>query len=450
MNKALEAASRASSEKLLEIGRVLPIALDAAILFDAPPLLMDGFFHYTAAVASEGAYQLALEADLEQLRPGDEIFVIDPQVQRAHGPIDAPRTDDGFAWLPMVGGDFVVLVVRSVHDTPPPIVITALSHGYINLSEELSKEAGTKANPCNNHIACETDPEIEFLSSGIGRYVFTRGGGSSLCSGVLVNVPGTAALEPYFLTANHCVGTQASVATMQVFWDYRAASCNGSSVPSLGSLPTSLGVTMHGTSSSFDHTMAELNSVPSGAFGRAYLGWDTATPSVGDGLIGIHHPRGSEMRISYGDVTVVEQNATIGGTPYLSQIRVEWFDGVTEGGSSGSPILRTDHDLLIIGVLSNGPVHVCPEVPSSNWDRYGPFRFFFPLVQELLLASDVPEPAGPADINGDGKVDAVDIQLVINAALGFDISPFTADVDGTGKISAIDVQMVINAALSAS
>jgi hypothetical protein len=302
MNKALEAMSRASSHKLLEIGQVLPVALDAAALFDAPPLLIDGYHHFTAAVASEGAYQIALESDLAGLRPGDEVFVIDPQTGRALGPIDAPRTADGFAWLPMAGGEMAVLVVRTVHDTPPPIVITAISHGYIDLAGELTKDAALKVNPCNNHIACETDSEVQFLSSGVGRYVFN---GSSLCSGVLVNVPGTVALEPYFLTANHCVGTQNSAASVQVYWDYRAASCDGQGVPALGDLPTSLGVSLLGTASVFDHTLIELNTVPSGAFGRAYFGWDTTAPTVGDNLIGIHHPRGSSMRISYGDVTVV-------------------------------------------------------------------------------------------------------------------------------------------------
>jgi hypothetical protein len=120
---------------------------------------------------------------------------------------------------------------------------------------------------------------------------------------------------------------------------------------------------------------------------------------------------------------------------------------VTEGGSSGSPIIRPDHDLQIIGVLSNGPVHVCPENPVSNWDRYGPFRLFFPTVQNLLLATDEPVEPTPFDINGDGVVDAVDIQLVINAALGLDVAPFDADINGTGKVNAVDVQLVINAAL---
>lgn len=53
----------------------------------------------------------------------------------------------------------------------------------------------------------------------------------------------------------------------------------------------------------------------------------------------------------------------------------------------------------------------------------------------------------PADINGDGQLTAVDVQLVVNAALGIDIGDFNADVNNDQQVSAVDVQMVINAVL---
>ena len=54
----------------------------------------------------------------------------------------------------------------------------------------------------------------------------------------------------------------------------------------------------------------------------------------------------------------------------------------------------------------------------------------------------------PEDINRDGKVDAVDVQLVINAALGLNIGGLNADVNSNGRVDAVDVQLVINKALS--
>ena len=53
----------------------------------------------------------------------------------------------------------------------------------------------------------------------------------------------------------------------------------------------------------------------------------------------------------------------------------------------------------------------------------------------------------PADINKDGKVDATDVQLVINASLGRNIGSYNADINNDGKVNATDVQLVINASL---
>ncbi len=53
-----------------------------------------------------------------------------------------------------------------------------------------------------------------------------------------------------------------------------------------------------------------------------------------------------------------------------------------------------------------------------------------------------------ADVDDDGIVNAVDVQLVINAALGIAVDPsYVVDVDGDGAVNAVDVQLVINAAL---
>jgi len=61
-------------------------------------------------------------------------------------------------------------------------------------------------------------------------------------------------------------------------------------------------------------------------------------------------------------------------------------------------------------------------------------------------ADSTPQPAMQGDVNADGVVDAGDIQLVINAALGME-TPVPANVDQVGDINAIDVQLVIKNAL---
>jgi hypothetical protein len=58
-----------------------------------------------------------------------------------------------------------------------------------------------------------------------------------------------------------------------------------------------------------------------------------------------------------------------------------------------------------------------------------------------------PEPLDyDPDVNGSDTVDAVDIQLVINSALGLQVECL-CDLDDNGTVNAVDIQMVINAVL---
>jgi len=52
----------------------------------------------------------------------------------------------------------------------------------------------------------------------------------------------------------------------------------------------------------------------------------------------------------------------------------------------------------------------------------------------------------PTDVNNDYVVDSVDVQLVINTALGQTVEG-EPDVNGDGAVDAVDIQLVINAAL---
>ncbi len=52
----------------------------------------------------------------------------------------------------------------------------------------------------------------------------------------------------------------------------------------------------------------------------------------------------------------------------------------------------------------------------------------------------------PGDVNSDDLANAVDLQLVINDVLGFDV-PFNCDINCSGSVDAVDIQLVINAVL---
>ena len=62
-------------------------------------------------------------------------------------------------------------------------------------------------------------------------------------------------------------------------------------------------------------------------------------------------------------------------------------------------------------------------------------------------SSDGAAEINPHDVSGDGHVNSVDVQLVINTALGLCTDDSRMDFDSSGAVNAVDVQIVINVAL---
>lgn len=70
------------------------------------------------------------------------------------------------------------------------------------------------------------------------------------------------------------------------------------------------------------------------------------------------------------------------------------------------------------------------------------------LVLEVLNPGTPVDGRVPNDVNGDGLVNAIDVQLVVNAVLGVTLHPgFAPDVNIDQWVNAVDVQLVVNAAL---
>jgi hypothetical protein len=94
----------------------------------------------------------------------------------------------------------------------------------------------------------------------------------------------------------------------------------------------------------------------------------------------------------------------------------------------------------IIGTLAD-------VLPEADFDRDGltnEFEFI-----HVLSPTDGPFGGGgpiPGDIDGNGQVDAVDIQVAILTALGA-AAEAGADINSDGKVNALDIQLIINAAL---
>ena len=331
--------------------------------------LPNGWRAWSLEMTSEGAVGLRLGLESVNLPQGARLLAYDPANPNAAAiPITQQNiTAQSNLWTETVFSQTAVLECQAPPEVDPSAIsfsVTTVSHLY------RSPFYRPKSEGCEPAVACypawmddaEGVAEISFIDSGI-HYV---------CTGCLLNdtVPGTTV--DYFLTANHCVADQTVASTVEVFWFYEADTCHGTP-PARGSVPhTSGGATfLDGVDdrSGTDFTLLRLHQSPPD--GVTYLGWTTALPSS-QTLTCIQHPQEFDKRISFG-------HKVDPGPGWQDFTGVRWSTGVTEPGSSGSPLLNAAHQ--VIGQLYGGNSDC--EHPSGI-DIFGRFDLSYQMIQPWL------------------------------------------------------------------
>lgn len=368
--------------------------------------LPDGRAVFQAALRSPGAKGLRLEilglaagAGRIWLYRGDEANPTEPL-----GPYEG---GDDF-WTALVEGESLVMEFEAAAGAPRmlPFHIGRVSHIFTGLAPAKGEVGETKLGPvgarreaalsCNLDVTCY--PEWDERARSVGRYLFETNGGGALCSGSLINTRNNSGI-PYFLTADHCVSNEAEARSVQVFWFYQSSVCNGAP-RNLRDVPTTVGAT-YLTSGSLelgDYALLRLNgSLPNGV---TFSGWTEVDPEIGAEVTGIHHPTGDYKRISFGNKAAPIATR---GRPEPMYHSITWREGVTEGGSSGSPIFNRDG--LIVGMLSGGPKPPagqteCDLRPAFDW--YGRFSVAYPallgyLEERTTGPSTPPPPTGSTE-----------------------------------------------------
>jgi len=139
-----------------------------------------------------------------------------------------------------------------------------------------------------------------------------------------------------------------------------------------------------------------------------------------------------------------------------SGVIVAVLDMVTEQlvSASRQPTALLDELSLAGTVDPNTGLLVIQDVPSGTWTITAGASGYMSESTDIEVAENqttaailyVESYSGRADVNGIDYVNAVDVQLVINEALGIDTG-FDCDIDDKDNVNAVDVQLVINAAL---
>ncbi|HWX39966.1 MAG TPA: hypothetical protein VN345_02345 [Blastocatellia bacterium] len=314
------------------------------------------------------------------LPAGDEVYVYGSAPDsHVAGPFTrkGPFGDKEF-WSDTVDGDSVI-VEHYMKEGERGFTISQISH----LFKSMSGAAGItpEALSCELDASCFGDPE----KNSVGRIDFIDGSDAFVCTGTMI-ADSSRDGTPFFLTANHCVSNSTVARTVEVFWFYQTSACNSGMLSSNIARSTPIGSSLQATSGTFDSTLLTVTgSIPAGV---VFANWDSNPRGVGTEIFDLHHPDGftppdldSFLRKSSGGI--VDTNTGCGDSGLRSGYLVNWSQGITEDGSSGSALWSIDFNgNHLIGVLSCGTAK--PKCDVLNQALFGKFSDFFPSIQGLL------------------------------------------------------------------
>ncbi len=411
-------------------------------------------------VKYEGAEALSFLFQTFKIYGSTTVDVFDNNGNALHKTLTSTDVLDHFQQnMALCFGDEMTLQIKvPFGSVRPEILIDRIVYNYrstgnpnipkINESEEC--EVNVNCSPVGDNWHDE--------KRGVARIYVVDTQGAGWCTGSLVNNT-SLNCKPYFLTAMHCgVSTSASNSNQwRFYFRYESPNCNNPS--SAGTLDDHYitgcvrlaNSNDNGGDSGSDFLLLQLGSLANEAntittlkstdFNVYWNGWDANNTTVSS-TVGIHHPAGDIKKISTGGTTT---SASWGGSVANTHWALTWQVnsngfGVTEGGSSGSPLFNSTG--RIIGTLTGGG-STCDH--QNYQDAYGKMAFHWtsngtPANEQLKTYLD-PINSGAVVLSGSNNPCTV---TTIAPVANFVANPTTVSIGGTSQFTDLSTNSPTN------
>jgi hypothetical protein len=323
-------------------------------------------------IESAGALSINLLYDKFYLPEGAKLFIYSQDKTKHIGAFTSANNKGsktvlrGFA-TGLIYSDKITLeyyVPSGVEQGTVSIAYVVQGYRYIRISE--STQSLGNSGSCQVNVNCSEGQNWQNEKNAVALILVN---GSRWCSGSLVNTTANDN-RPLFLTANHCLEEVDAVNNPNAYfysfyWNYEHPTCADSNVEPV--IRSTSGATVVANNSTSDFALLQLTEDPRNRNDVTlyYLGWDKSG-NAGTGGVGIHHPRGDVKKISTHNITPTNS----GSFWDLYWMQTSNGYSVTEGGSSGSPLINSAH--RVIGQLYGGSNANCSD-PGNDLGRYGKF-----------------------------------------------------------------------------
>jgi hypothetical protein len=335
--------------------------------------LANGDRQWKLRVSSEGAEALSFLFQTFKLYGNSTLEIKNNHGALLHQVLAAKDVEEHFMYNAALcsGDEMVLILTEPAHVTPSELFIDRIMYNYRSTGTG-TEEKINESEACEVNVNCTpVGDNWQDEKRGVARIYVVEGNQAGWCTGSLVNNLANDC-KPLFLTALHC-GVNCTAADFnqwKFYFRYESPNCtNPNTAGTLddyfingcvklsdsgdggGTTGSDFLLVQLGTAANQATTITTLKSANFNAY---WNGWD-ANNTATTGGTGIHHPAGDIKKISTFSGNTV--SSTWGSTPN-THWRLVWTantngHGVTEGGSSGSPIFNNSSG-RIIGTLTGG------------------------------------------------------------------------------------------------
>lgn len=350
--------------------------------------LPDGGRVWRIKLSSPGALALIPCFDQFYLPAGATLHVYDLQKDEVIGAFTADNNPENDRYCTgLIHGDACILEYYEPASVKGlgRLHLNELGHAYRMVPPRKSTQDFGNSSSCEVNVKCTEGNNWQDQKNAVVRILVKTGTSFGWCSGALVN-NANQDCTPYILSADHCyqdditgvMSTAADLSQWMFYFLFESPTCaNPASQGSLGN-NFMTGCTFKaasldtGGNSGSDFALLKLNKIPPAAYTPYYAGWSNINTASASG-VGIHHPSADIKKIS--TYTQTLQSMSWAGNVANTHWMILWAatahgHGVTEGGSSGSPLF--DGNKRIIGTLTGGGSDCT--TPTQN-DYYGKMAY---------------------------------------------------------------------------